>query len=177
MANAGPHDNGSQFFFTLGRADELNNKHTIFGKVSVYICWIYGLVLALCYSLNFCDTYNWLYNECLQTCYSYLLTVFLKMMVYVPIVMSCKGLPELWVLQVGHLSWPTCVLSQSGDISYLRPLSQCCFYFERDTYPKLFYRLKLPMMDSLKIKVEVVLVFIILLEIFFEQYWFNPPDV
>lgn len=35
MANAGPHDNGSQFFFTLGRADELNNKHTIFGKVSV----------------------------------------------------------------------------------------------------------------------------------------------
>uniref|UniRef100_A0A8D0E3D9 Spliceosome-associated protein CWC27 homolog n=1 Tax=Salvator merianae TaxID=96440 RepID=A0A8D0E3D9_SALMN len=33
MANAGPHDNGSQFFFTLGRADELNNKHTIFGKV------------------------------------------------------------------------------------------------------------------------------------------------
>lgn len=35
MANAGPHDNGSQFFFTLGRADELNNKHTIFGKVSI----------------------------------------------------------------------------------------------------------------------------------------------
>ncbi|XP_016121067.1 peptidyl-prolyl cis-trans isomerase CWC27 homolog, partial [Sinocyclocheilus grahami] len=34
MANAGPHDNGSQFFFTLGRADELNNKHTIFGKRS-----------------------------------------------------------------------------------------------------------------------------------------------
>ncbi|XP_064833646.1 spliceosome-associated protein CWC27 homolog isoform X3 [Oncorhynchus masou masou] len=33
MANAGPHDKGSQFFFTLGRADELNNKHTIFGKV------------------------------------------------------------------------------------------------------------------------------------------------
>lgn len=35
MANAGPHDNGSQFFFTLGRADELNNKHTIFGKVRI----------------------------------------------------------------------------------------------------------------------------------------------
>lgn len=34
MANAGPHDNGSQFFFTLGRADELNNKHTIFAKVT-----------------------------------------------------------------------------------------------------------------------------------------------
>ncbi|XP_057396294.1 spliceosome-associated protein CWC27 homolog isoform X1 [Balaenoptera acutorostrata] len=34
LANAGPHDNGSQFFFTLGRADELNNKHTIFGKVT-----------------------------------------------------------------------------------------------------------------------------------------------
>lgn len=39
MANAGPHDNGSQFFFTLGRADELNNKHTIFGKVNIsYVC-------------------------------------------------------------------------------------------------------------------------------------------
>ena len=35
MANAGLHDNGSQFFFTLGRADELNNKHTIFGKVNI----------------------------------------------------------------------------------------------------------------------------------------------
>ncbi|XP_053303995.1 spliceosome-associated protein CWC27 homolog [Spea bombifrons] len=34
MANAGPHDNGSQFFFTLGRADELNGKHTVFGKVT-----------------------------------------------------------------------------------------------------------------------------------------------
>lgn len=35
MANAGPHDNGSQFFFSLGRADELNNKHTIFAKVKI----------------------------------------------------------------------------------------------------------------------------------------------
>ncbi|XP_061475107.1 spliceosome-associated protein CWC27 homolog isoform X2 [Rhineura floridana] len=34
MANAGLHDNGSQFFFTMGRADELNNKHTIFGKTT-----------------------------------------------------------------------------------------------------------------------------------------------
>ncbi|KAM9794246.1 spliceosome-associated protein CWC27 homolog isoform 1-T1 [Syngnathus typhle] len=34
MANAGTHDNGSQFFFTLARADELNNKHTIFAKVT-----------------------------------------------------------------------------------------------------------------------------------------------
>ena len=35
MANGGPNDNGSQFFFTLGRADELNQKNTIFGKVSI----------------------------------------------------------------------------------------------------------------------------------------------
>ncbi|KAJ1971870.1 Peptidyl-prolyl isomerase cwc27, partial [Dimargaris verticillata] len=31
MANAGPNDNNSQFFFTLDRTDELQRKHTIFG--------------------------------------------------------------------------------------------------------------------------------------------------
>lgn len=34
MANAGPNDNQSQFFFTLGATHELNGKHTIFGKVA-----------------------------------------------------------------------------------------------------------------------------------------------
>ncbi|KAG9301675.1 hypothetical protein G9A89_016746 [Geosiphon pyriformis] len=33
MANAGLNDNGSQFFITLGATEELQNKHTIFGKV------------------------------------------------------------------------------------------------------------------------------------------------
>ena len=47
MANSGPNDNKSQFFFTLDRADELDKKHTIFGKVSIiavflpkYVCLI-----------------------------------------------------------------------------------------------------------------------------------------
>ena len=34
MANAGPNDNHSQFFFTLGAAVELHGKHTIFAKVN-----------------------------------------------------------------------------------------------------------------------------------------------
>lgn len=33
MANSGKNDNGSQFFITLDRADELDKKHTLFGKV------------------------------------------------------------------------------------------------------------------------------------------------
>ena len=33
MANGGRDDNASQFFITLNRADELSNKHTLFGKV------------------------------------------------------------------------------------------------------------------------------------------------
>lgn len=34
MANNGKrHTNGSQFFFTLDKADELTNKHTLFGRV------------------------------------------------------------------------------------------------------------------------------------------------
>ncbi|XP_055605662.1 spliceosome-associated protein CWC27 homolog [Uranotaenia lowii] len=34
MANSGKNDNGSQFFFTLGATPELQNLHTIFGKVT-----------------------------------------------------------------------------------------------------------------------------------------------
>lgn len=34
MANADKDDNGSQFFFTLAATQELQNKHTIFGKVT-----------------------------------------------------------------------------------------------------------------------------------------------
>lgn len=33
MVNHGPNTNGSQFFFTLGTASELDKKHTLFGKV------------------------------------------------------------------------------------------------------------------------------------------------
>eukprot|EP00795_Rhopilema_esculentum_P004968 gene4968-21314_t len=33
MANSGPDDNRSQFFFTLDAAPELDKKHTLFGKI------------------------------------------------------------------------------------------------------------------------------------------------
>lgn len=34
MANSGKDDNASQFFFTLAEAPELQNKHTLFGKIT-----------------------------------------------------------------------------------------------------------------------------------------------
>lgn len=34
MANSGKDDNASQFFFTLGETPELQNKHTLFGKIT-----------------------------------------------------------------------------------------------------------------------------------------------
>lgn len=34
MANSSEDDNGSQFFFTMGPTPELQNKHTLFGKVT-----------------------------------------------------------------------------------------------------------------------------------------------
>jgi len=53
MANAGADDNASQFFFTLDRTDELQKKHTIFGKVCLLFAFNINLILffnCVCYT-------------------------------------------------------------------------------------------------------------------------------
>ena len=40
MANGGPDDDRSKFFYTLGRCDELSKKNAIFGKVRSTKCCI-----------------------------------------------------------------------------------------------------------------------------------------
>ena len=47
MANAGRDDNASQFFFTLGPTQELQGKHTIFGKVIFTGLQAYSTVVYL----------------------------------------------------------------------------------------------------------------------------------
>ena len=53
MANAGPNDNQSQFFFTLGATPELNGKHTIFGKVINHVNKGINLIDGIPASLRF----------------------------------------------------------------------------------------------------------------------------
>lgn len=48
MANAGKDDNSSQFFFTLNTTPELQNKHTIFGKVTGNVLFYMYFVIISC---------------------------------------------------------------------------------------------------------------------------------
>ena len=45
MVNGGHDDNGAQFFFTLGRADELNKKNTLFGKVYIRLVYHASIIM------------------------------------------------------------------------------------------------------------------------------------
>ena len=48
MASGGTDDNGSQFFITLNRVDELTKKHTMFGKARIYMCACMCVRVCVC---------------------------------------------------------------------------------------------------------------------------------
>lgn len=149
MANSGPNDNGSQFFFTLAMTPELMNKHTIFGKVKIscmlgLLSWVLIALFKWLWLLEYQIWFEWfrthfhLFCRWLETlcttCWNWLIVKRMQMKDHV--ILTKSFLQRYWPEQS---TWKMVHCMTVGIIPHLY---RSCLIRLMTLYPELLKRKK-----------------------------------